>query len=179
MSELIRERSEKNKTELDGLERDDIDQIYLFFDYDGYASLATDEKITQMLVHFDNETENGKLYVSYPMIEAYRDLNSFLPFKDNVVQAKENIGYKGIVGGRSQFLDLRQFGRDTWKHVITENLCKSNYIVNDNYTLPDNTPEQTEIFEKQLDKYIEPSNQVAVLSAFPFFIDEYFEEVKW
>lgn len=26
-----------------------------------------------MLVSFDNETENGKLYISYPMVEALRD----------------------------------------------------------------------------------------------------------
>lgn len=29
--------------------------------------------INQMLESFDNETENGKLYISYPMVEALKD----------------------------------------------------------------------------------------------------------
>ena len=31
------------------------------------------DAVDQMLESFDNETENGKLYISYPMVEALRD----------------------------------------------------------------------------------------------------------
>ena len=42
--------------------------------------MADDSKIKEMLQFFDNETENGMLYISYPMVEAirhYKDMNSF------------------------------------------------------------------------------------------------------
>ena len=70
--ELIRDKNAKNKSELQGISRVNVSQIFLFFDYDGHSHNASDEAIQQMLAHFDNETENGKLYISYPMVEALR-----------------------------------------------------------------------------------------------------------
>ena len=32
-----------------------------------------EDSICQMLENFDNEKENGKLHISYPMVEALRD----------------------------------------------------------------------------------------------------------
>ena len=46
----------------------------------GDVEMADDSKIKEMLQFFDNETENGMLYISYPMVEAirhYKDMNSF------------------------------------------------------------------------------------------------------
>ena len=58
-------------------DREDFSEGYLFFDYDGHQKNLSkyDEKdaLEQMLMSFDNETENGKLYISYPMVEALRD----------------------------------------------------------------------------------------------------------
>lgn len=59
----------------------DFSQVFLFFDYDCHDSSASDEKLEEMLDFFDNETENGKLYISYPMIEAIRYTKE-LPDKD-------------------------------------------------------------------------------------------------
>ena len=50
-------------------------EIYLFFDYDLYHRLPLDEinrRLREMLVMFDDETTNGKLYINYPMIESIR-----------------------------------------------------------------------------------------------------------
>lgn len=60
---------------LTGYRREDFDQIYMFFDYDGHVGMKTgeplgDDVIESMLTLFDNETETGKLYISYPMAEA-------------------------------------------------------------------------------------------------------------
>ena len=54
----------------------DISEIYLFFDYDFHNTNLTIEEINrqvkEMLETFDNETENGKLYIDYPMVESIR-----------------------------------------------------------------------------------------------------------
>lgn len=76
--ELVRDSSEKSKRELNGLGRDDFSSVYLFFDFDSQqANLSSGDNpmkvLRSMIETFDNETELGKLYVSYPMAEALRD----------------------------------------------------------------------------------------------------------
>ncbi len=81
--------------ELENISKDQIAEIYLFFDYDKHASNSSDEKIKKMLEVFDNETEKGKLYISYPMIEAIKHIRRELDFKDTV--AKSDSDYKRIL----------------------------------------------------------------------------------
>lgn len=71
--EVLREERKELAEQLVGLGRDDFSEVYLFFDYDGHQNnLGTADDgdvIEQMLKSFDNETESGKLYISYPMVE--------------------------------------------------------------------------------------------------------------
>ena len=64
---ILKERSHQNAEILKDYNRDSFAYIYLFFDYDGHSTMADDSKIMEMLQFFDNETENGMLYISYPM----------------------------------------------------------------------------------------------------------------
>lgn len=50
--------------------------IYLVFDFEPQHYGYSDEKIRQMCDLFDNETELGKLYINYPMLEACKHLKS-------------------------------------------------------------------------------------------------------
>lgn len=49
-----------------------FESIYLFFDYDFYrGDLETkNAKVRKLPEYFNEETDNGRLYVSYPMIES-------------------------------------------------------------------------------------------------------------
>ncbi len=69
---LLKERSEANNKELDGYDNDSFSYIYFFFDYDAHATKADDDKISELIKYFDNETDKGKLFISYPMVEAIR-----------------------------------------------------------------------------------------------------------
>lgn len=75
--EVLRESNVEVQKQLLGLSRDDFSEVYLFFDYDAHQTnlenTIKDDVVYQMLESFDNETENGKLYISYPMVEALRD----------------------------------------------------------------------------------------------------------
>ena len=64
-------RNDVENIDVSNINSNDISQIYLFFDYDGHTENASDEEIAKMLNKFDNETENGKLYISYPMVEVF------------------------------------------------------------------------------------------------------------
>ena len=83
-----------NKEILKGFNRSDFAEIYMFFDYDGHVTNASDEKLQNLLGFFNEETEKGKLYINYPMVEALKHIEDFDTFKDLKVACKENIGYK-------------------------------------------------------------------------------------
>lgn len=79
--EVLRENVDNARTTLANVSRQEIDEIYLFFDYDIHqdnirhiSDSETPESVIRTLLRtFDNETENGKLYISYPMVEALYD----------------------------------------------------------------------------------------------------------
>lgn len=72
--EILKEKDEGNDKRLKNISREDVAQIYLFFDYDGHAEIAKDNKIDEMLEFFNEETDRGKLYISYPMVEALKHI---------------------------------------------------------------------------------------------------------
>lgn len=57
---------------LQNTNREDISQVYLFFDLDIHKQPIEKscEQLNELIQFFDNETENGKLFLSYPMAEA-------------------------------------------------------------------------------------------------------------
>jgi len=63
----------------------DFSEIFLFFDYDiqnkNLSVQQMNMQIQEMLHYFNNETNNGKLYINYPMIESIRCTNK-LPDND-------------------------------------------------------------------------------------------------
>tara|TARA_B110000027_G_C16105459_1_gene295059 strand:+ start:1243 stop:1977 length:735 start_codon:yes stop_codon:yes gene_type:complete len=165
-----------NKNILDGYTRKDFAEIYLFFDYDGHDTFANDDSISDLLRIFNQETETGKLFISYPMVEAIKHLGEHVDFKNLKVKCKENIRYKKIAGeiAPHHLQPLKRFTRVAWCEILNEHLRKMNFIVNDNFVLPVEYTSQDVIFQNQLDKYINIDETVAVLSSFPIFLFDYY-----
>ena len=194
MVNLLKERSKENAELLRDYTRDSFAYIYLFFDYDAHSTLASDEKIAEMLSFFDNETENGMLYISYPMLEAirhYKDMESFrdltvkckrsnCPFKDDCEDAEacmKEPHYKTVSAAEClpQLTNINKYTKDVWQELIRAHVSKMNYLVHDVFDLPSQIESQSTIFEKQLKKHIQHKcPEVAVLSAFPIYVLDYF-----
>lgn len=158
------------------IKRKEISGIYLFFDYDGHSNYANDDKIAEMLKFFDEETENGKLFISYPMVESIKHIQKIKDFKETSVNCRQNINYKSLVSEncKKKYIQINKYDKAIWKELITAHLCKVNYIVNDDYSFPTQIYSQLEIFNHQKAKFIDKNNEVSVLSAFPIFIHDYF-----
>ena len=173
-------RNDVENIDVSNINSNDISQIYLFFDYDGHTENASDEEIAKMLNKFDNETENGKLYISYPMVEALKHLKKDkLDINNYLVEAKTRINYKNFVSQNTDYENLVNLTKEDWFFIISENLKRCLFlleIANINYEIYSNMINQESIFNKQLDKYISKEEKVLVLSAFPFFLIEYFGE---
>lgn len=171
---------EVNSAILHDFKRSDFAQIYMFFDYDGHASNAGDDKLSELLAFFSEETEQGKLYISYPMVEALRHIENFDTFGGLKVSCEGLSGYKKVVGERSleKLKNLKLWDIVTWKTVIESHLNKMNMIVNDIFTFPEAIVDQVTIFNHQIIKYKNKDNTVAVLSGFPVFIHDYYGNEK-
>lgn len=177
--ELLREN---NKDVLNGISRFDIALIYLFFDYDPQACNKCDEIIPLMLEKFNNETENGKLFISYPMIEALKDSASenFLSNKNRTIMFIDSIKYKNIVHNKIEptLRNINEYTSIIWQRIIKQNLQQAYWILYDKDTFPDiniaKQMSQLDIYNAEYTKYITKQKRIAVLSAFPFFIIDYF-----
>lgn len=172
---LLKEKLQ-NAESLSAYNRNDFAEIYMFFDYDGHATLADDTKIVEVLNFFNEETTSGKLFISYPMVEALKHYSDAMDFKQKKVEAKEKIKYKKIVSEEcnKQLIDLTIYSKAIWIQLVDLHLKKMNYIVRDEYSFPTDNITQKEIFFKQLDKYINIDSTVSVLSAFPIFLFDYY-----
>lgn len=187
---------------------DEISEIYLFFDYDikqpdAYNRLTIEEqhtRIKELLCYFNDETDKGKLYINYPMVESIRYFKNSLPdndYKDYTVKASIDGAFKALVNAESCYknLDFICFGinkssdlkipkdpkkiqsiQDNWITVKEINIKKAHFICADSYSVPQEKSviSQQHIFDSQLDKYVNPNGRIAILNAFPLFLYEYY-----
>lgn len=191
---ILKERTAENATILREYSRDSFAYVYLFFDYDGHSSLADDDEIREMLSFFNDETDGGKLYISYPMVEAIRHFKDIESFKSLTVKCKgancpyieecedkdnclKEPHYKkySVTDSRPQLSNINSYDNTVWKELISAHICKANYIVNGTFALPVTLISQESIFFSQLEKYISHKcPKVAVLSAFPMYVLDYY-----
>ncbi|MCQ2326470.1 MAG: hypothetical protein MJZ71_02795 [Bacteroidales bacterium] len=176
-------------------------EVFLFFDYDfhhnrGCTLQDNNMRIKEMLDFFSDETENGKIYINYPMLEAYRYIKSipdknFSTYNISIEQSKRfkqevatfsKYSVDHFALNKQDWLDSTKREKrllDTkknWIGIIPMNVSKANYICCNNNNIPKNKTdiEQDIIFNNQLYKYVEKENcHVSVLSSFPLFLYEY------
>ncbi len=192
--ELLKERNKENAELLRDYNRDSFAYIYLFFDYDAHSTLADDEKIEEMLKFFNNETENGLLYISYPMLEAIRHYKDMQSFKELTVKCKrancpymdecdevevclKEPHYKNVSASecQPQLTNINKYTKEVWQELIRAHVSKMNYLIHDVFELPQQIESQSNIFSKQLEKHINHKcPKVAVLSAFPIYALDYY-----
>lgn len=168
-------------------------QIFLFFDYDFQNRIGVEmvnEILEEMLEYFDDETENGKLYVNYPMIESLKytkempDVDYYRYVVERTVCAEHK--FKGLAESfayaaakQCRFIDLEKMPADevkrNWEMLKDQNVRKANYICNGDIAIPGQKEDiaQIKLFEAQKAKYVSVNDTVAILNSFPIFLFEY------
>ncbi len=168
-------------------------QVFLFFDYDFQNRIGTQKVnniLSEMLDFFDDETENGKLYVNYPMIESLKytkelpDTNywKYVATRDECAkhQFKGNAERFAYAQAKAfRFIDLEKTDKDVvkdnWNKLKEQNVCKANYLVSGLSTMPSEKSaiNQKNIFTAQKSKYVDTDECVSILNSFPIFLYEY------
>jgi tRNA nucleotidyltransferase/poly(A) polymerase len=151
-----------------------VSETYLFFDYDSHCTNSSLTKLESMLKLFNDEFEYGKLFVSYPMVEALLDISEDSEF--STLAEESNQEYKKLSRARcrEELKHFNDYTKDIWHELIQIHSKKANFIVNDSYELPKAFIDQIDIFNSQKSKYIETYNKVSVVSAFPLFLLDYY-----
>ena len=164
----LQEKIEQIAFEIGNLDKS-FESIYLIFDSELHDSVPPGvsqmegvqknyNQLKEMIDFFDNETEQGKLYVNYPMMESYRDCDDFFDeqYKNREVSLdvlfrrkyKEQVGQRWLANRR-----IDKINRESFDKLTCMNIFKLNEIT-------------TKHWRKMLyDNFIEKSNQRNVLEA--------------
>lgn len=167
------------------LKQNNISEIFLFFDYDGQDknnSIKNPETIDAMLEFFNNETEFGKLYINYPMVESYKHL---IHDSVKVVDILPEEHYKTFVAKKENCIKTAEqptkLNKNDWINLFLPHFKSTNHLFLDTFSLPQTYQEtqqmsQLTIYQQQKQKYIEPNQQIMVLNSFAWFLLEYLGE---
>lgn len=152
--------------------------IILVFDFEPQQDHPRFELIRKMLVYFNSSTENGKLYINYPMMQSYKHFSN-LPddtFKDRIFDLNSPKTYKEIVDSVSKFKNTAHHSYSLFMSLAYHHLKKTNYILNEKYELPDisfvTEWKQEELFDLQLNM-LQEQETVYVDHTFSLFLIEY------
>lgn len=196
----------ENKADLPpGVKSSDFSEIYLFFDYDfqneNLALKEMNRRLREMLELFDDETDNGKLYVSYPMVESLyytKELpdEHFVEYtvsrSDCMTDSFKELARTFSFYGSWDFIELPEAGRhhlkkdefmrvrENWFILVRQHTAKANYICSGKNCIPADKEDvsQQRIFANQEKKYLCEGDAIAILNAFPLFLFEYFKVIK-
>ena len=147
--------------------------VYLIFDFDPHYQKYSDGIIREIVATFDNETDLGKVYLNYPMVEAFYHIESktdFLNFYRKTVSAANLSGkaYKKLVKTETCF--NRYFiPVDELCLAVFLNYRKAKQITKNNDFAPD-------IYRKILEYQIQlknQSNEISVLATLPLLLVDY------
>lgn len=164
--------------------------IYLSFDLDIQDNRfeTIDERkecLKEMLNYFNDETENGLLFINYPMIESFRDYTP-PPIDYDYVNRTVSLNelsthkYKCVVDKRGDIRNYSKLFLDDLEKIFLQNVMKANYIVDGSFSIPNyeiflDYMDGKKILNKQLN-FLEDENKIYVLCTCLFLFISFFGE---
>lgn len=188
--DVIRDMNAETRKILEGYSARDFSEVYLFFDYDAHNDNLPQvykniDVVKELLNDFDNETENGKLYISYPVIESLREINSANEDYKSFYVSIDNIEkYKNYVAEELEFQNFNHITKEQWEVACRASVKRAHLIVDYKESIPGydyflNELTQKKIYEAQLEHFVKLNKMVAVLNSVPLFLLEYFKIEFW
>ncbi|OQC14222.1 MAG: hypothetical protein BWX72_01422 [Firmicutes bacterium ADurb.Bin080] len=131
-------------------------EIFLIFDFDSQDHRYASGKLEKLIDLFNDETEFGKLYINYPMMESFKDHSKDFNLDDYIGRQINTLSFKGEeykkrVRQNGYKKDIQTYTKRHFYKLCYLNVAKENYIINGNKGYP------------SLDKYKEQINQREIL----------------
>lgn len=178
--------SEKQKEKIKGMR---FGTKYLVFDFDFQEKTMSDkdktEALKQMLSVFDNDSENGLLFINYPMFESFQErIASGTIYGERRIKRSEFANYKRSISERNLGVNCKNITFAEYKSYILMTLKESNFLFHDNFDkkLPYDemvsNQYETNIYlrqmkELQAEEFIFPINTSVLLPLFYFGYSKY------
>lgn len=144
--------------------------VLLIFDLDPHDPQFSPDKIIKMAEYFVESSDMGKLYINYPMVEAFYHMKS-IPDEDYnnyvaTIDELKNKLYKTRVAKENRNHDYRKFAvnKEECSTIIRQNIEKAKLIAN--------SIETGDILEAQLD-LLSIQELISVLCTCAFYIPDY------
>jgi hypothetical protein len=157
---------------------------YLFFDFDFqdtvHPTVNKQSALSDMIMYFSDETENGLMLINYPMIESYRDCA--FPCDDTfmAIEIEQNrlSDYKKIVAARGNYVLLSKYDVNSFLALLGQSIKKANLLVTNDSSLCDLNSyrkyiTQRNVLDAQFAR-ISLTGKIFVLNSSVFFIIEFF-----
>lgn len=151
--------------------------VLLIFDMDPQDHLFAEYKILEMAEYFNESSDMGKLYINYPMVEAFYHMKD-IPDKDYVsytvtIDELKAGTYKQRVNCENRNHDYSKFAIDKKECniVIKQNIEKAYRIIDKECDFAE-VPDSRDILYNQLKK-IKDSGEIFVLCTCDFYIADY------
>ncbi|MDO4803427.1 MAG: hypothetical protein Q4A32_01240 [Lachnospiraceae bacterium] len=95
--------------------------VLLMFDFEHHDNNYSDDKVKRLQHHFSNATEDGILYINYPMIEAYQHMER-IPDPDYLarmisISYGKGSDYKNLVKRNSAICGLLGYYEKSYKRI--------------------------------------------------------------
>jgi len=114
---------------------------YLVFDFEPQHHVLRFEQVYKMLEFYNDSTNNGKLYINYPMLESYRHVAKMpdLGFRNKTVSISEVYQYKQLVQeeGSDEYNNPRRYNYITLVSLALHHVMKANQILTNQYAVPE------------------------------------------
>ena len=162
-------------------------EIVLIFDFDPQDREFSTTAIREMSQYFTDSTDTGKLYINYPMVEAFYHVKS-IPDSDydgsiaSLAELKNHL-YKSRVHQESAITDRKEFvaKKSNCDIVVQQNIDKAWRIVqkarsDDGKDSP--VPVQPDILNKQLEK-LSVEKAVYILCTCAFYYSGLQSKTDW
>ena len=186
---VLKEMNSGITEKLKDMAADDFSEVYLFFDYDGHNNNIPKEfrgidVLAEMLETFNNETELGKLYISYPMVESIKEISVCRrDYKTFHLPLEDCARYKQIVGGKSDYCDYKNITKEMWYSACDASRKRASLIVSykDQCSYHDFLRKVTQenIYNAQKNSFIKENKAIGILNSIPLFLIEYYDEDFW
>lgn len=131
--DVLRTRKNNTKEENEILQND-FTYIYLVFDLDLHSDSKGEyiQMFDYLIKRFDNETEDGKIYINYPMMESYRDQKVVgeADYLEKSILVSESSSYKSLVNLRGNCINISSYKKEDFSKIISQNFLKITNLLN-------------------------------------------------
>ena len=162
--------------------------IFLVFDFEPQEGNPAFDKIRKMAAYFNDSTDNGKLYINYPMMQSYRHLTALpdLDFEFRKAMVNPEKSYKQLVGEEGKAIPsrLKSYDHVQLYSMAVHHLKKREKVLGRAFELPNDydEAEDIEVFDRQTQMLAEEGScfvlNTAILILVAYAPNSFLREVK-